>query len=100
MTDNAEVAEHKAQITRARASHKTSEELAARHLKLRQSIHMLGCATCAFDMGPSWNDCTYPDPQDDSTNPVEWFVTASMPDRRNGGANCDHFRHARKGLTP
>ena len=52
------------------------------------------CAKCAYDMGPSWDDCAYNDPQDGSVNPPEMFAEASMPDRRNGGSQCHHFQQA------
>jgi hypothetical protein len=52
------------------------------------------CKDCAFDMGPAWDDCTWPDPQDKSEPP--FFAPASMPDRRQGGKNCHHYRKAKE----
>jgi hypothetical protein len=51
------------------------------------------CDNCAFDMGPAWDDCTFPDPQDETEPPL--MASAVMPDRNNEGRNCLHFR-ARK----
>ena len=50
------------------------------------------CATCAYDMGPCWDDCTFPEPQDGTDPP--FMAQSSMPDRRNGGAQCHHYRRA------
>jgi hypothetical protein len=51
-----------------------------------------GCKTCAFDMGQAWIVCAFPDPQDGTDPP--FMASASMPDQRNGGANCHHYRRA------
>jgi hypothetical protein len=48
------------------------------------------CKTCAFDMGPAWDDCTWPDPQDGSIHP--YFAPSSMPSRSEGGKHCHHYR--------
>ena len=52
------------------------------------------CETCAFDMGPAWDDCTFPEPQDGSAPP--FMAPASMPDRRDMGRHCHHYKEARK----
>ena len=52
------------------------------------------CSNCAFDMGPAWDDCAFPDPQDGTERP--FMAAASMPSRSNAGANCHHFRSAQK----
>lgn len=51
------------------------------------------CDTCAYDMGPSWDDCKFPDPQDGSDPP--FMAPASMPSRRDGGMNCHHYQKAK-----
>ena len=51
-----------------------------------------GCATCAYDMGPCWDDCTFPEPQDGS-EPL-FIVQAVMPSRHDGGKNCMQYRRA------
>lgn len=51
------------------------------------------CAKCAYDMGPAWDDCTFPEPQDES--PPPFMVCAAMPDRRDGGRNCIQFQRAK-----
>lgn len=53
------------------------------------------CKNCAFDMGPAWDDCTFPHPNDGSDFP--FMAPASMPERRDEGKNCNHYRKAKEG---
>jgi hypothetical protein len=55
------------------------------------------CSTCAFDMGPSWDDCTFPEPQDGSEPP--FMIAAAMPNRGFGGKNCIQYKKRKDGLT-